>query len=168
VWIHGGGYSRGAATEYDGRFLAARQDILVVTINYRLGIMGYFDIDGDGLVENFAFWDMKLALEWVQNNIESFGGDKTHVTIYGGSAGGMAVTLMATSDMFTSLFHRIIGASGNFLCPKLISPPTETVRKRILEEFGCSDVDCLREVSFGSFFLLKVEFDANSGVVFFF
>jgi len=72
VNIHGGGFARGAGQEYDGRKLAQSGGIVVVTVNYRLGIFGHFDSDDDGVWENLSMWDIKLALEWVSGENHLF------------------------------------------------------------------------------------------------
>ena len=145
--IHGGGFNRGTAREYEGKFLSAKEDIVIVTINYRLNIFGYFDSDGDGVWENFGLWDIKLALQWVQQNIAAFGGDKDRVTIFGGSAGGMAVTMLGASPEFSGLFHRMIGDSGTLTCPKLLYRDPQDVFNRVLKESGCENRACLMQVS---------------------
>lgn len=96
VWLHGGGYTIGAGSlpPYDGKALAAR-DVVVVTVNYRLGHLGFFAhpaLEGeDGeRVYNFALLDQIAALQWVQDNIHAFGGDATNVTLFGESAGRAA------------------------------------------------------------------------------
>ena len=86
-WIHGGSFATGTARAYDGQFLA-QKNVVVITVNFRLQIFGYFDADGDGVMENLAMWDLRQALIWVRDNIEAFGGDKNRVTVFGGSSGG--------------------------------------------------------------------------------
>lgn len=144
--IHGGAYRQGTAREHEGKYLAAREDVVVVTINYRLSIFGFFDSDGDGVWENYGFWDMRMALQWVQDNIEAFGGDKDRVTIMGSSSGGMTVTQLAASPVFEGLFHRIISQSGTMLCPRLLSKNSADIHARVLEGFNCNTTDCLKQV----------------------
>jgi len=100
-WIHGGAYTNGAGSVawYHGESLASRGTV-VVTINYRLGALGYL---GDG---NFGNLDMLSALRWVQRNISSFGGDKNNVTIFGESAGGSAVVSLLASPEIGGLAHK--------------------------------------------------------------
>ena len=119
VWIHGGGFSSGtgATPLYDGTSLAARGDAVVVTINYRLGALGFLnlnEITGGRIPStgNEGLQDQVMALRWVSENIDRFGGDPSRVTIFGESAGGMSVgTLMALPDA-AGLFHRAIPQSG--------------------------------------------------------
>lgn len=120
VWIHGGGYVNGSATAdlYDGTALA-RQGLVVVTINYRLGRLGFFDHPAlaqdrpaDEPAGNYGVMDMIAALEWVRRNVATFGGDPAQVTIFGESAGGMAVLQLMTAPAAQGLFHRAVVQSG--------------------------------------------------------
>ncbi|MTV36999.1 carboxylesterase/lipase family protein [Duganella radicis] len=115
VWIHGGGYYGGTGSQpgFNGANLAKRGAI-VVTINYRLGIFGFFahpelkeESGNQGLRDQIA------ALRWVKNNIAAFGGDASRVTIFGESAGGISVAILTASPMAKGLFHRAIAQSGN-------------------------------------------------------
>ncbi|WP_228001823.1 carboxylesterase/lipase family protein [Nocardia australiensis] len=112
VWIHGGAFVRGsnARTIYDGTSFA-RDGIVLVSINYRLGISGFAAIEGAPL--NRGLHDQLFALAWVQENIEAFGGDPNNVTIFGESAGGISVAALVTSPRSRGLFHRAIMQSGN-------------------------------------------------------
>jgi para-nitrobenzyl esterase len=117
-WIHGGGNSIGTASSlmYDGSNVTSKGNLVVVTINYRLGPLGWFThpelrngtpLDNSG---NYGTMDMVKALDWVKNNISSFGGDPDKVTIAGESAGGSDVNSLVMSPHAAGLFHRgIIG-----------------------------------------------------------
>jgi para-nitrobenzyl esterase len=118
VWIHGGGYIAGHASEpiYDGsRF--AREDIVVITVEYRLGVFGFLNFgpllgaNYDGSANN-ALRDLIVALEWVQGNIAAFGGDPARVTIGGESAGAKLADILMGVPSAGSLFHQIISESG--------------------------------------------------------
>jgi len=120
VWIHGGGYNNGSGTAalYDGTRLAQR-GVVVVTINYRLGRLGFFDHPGlaaerdpGEAAGNYGVMDQIAALEWVRDNISAFGGDPRAVTIFGESAGGAAVTQLMIAPAARGLFHRAIVQSG--------------------------------------------------------
>jgi para-nitrobenzyl esterase len=124
VWIYGGGFVNGGSSPptYAGARLA-RQGVVVVSFNYRLGRFGFFghpalsrEIDqgelDDGLAANQAFMDQLAALKWVQRNAEAFGGDPSQVTIFGESAGGMAVNMLLTSPAAQGLFARAVVLSG--------------------------------------------------------
>jgi para-nitrobenzyl esterase len=111
VWIHGGAFANGtgAIDVYDGtRF--ARDGVVCVTINYRLGVDGYLFL-GDGIA-NLGTLDQVAALEWVRDNIGAFGGDPGNVTIFGESAGGMSVTTLLSMPRAKGLFRRVIAQSG--------------------------------------------------------
>ena len=115
-WIHGGGNTAGHKNDYDFSRLAANQNVVVVTINYRLGPLGWFShpaLDtGPGAIANFGTLDIIAALGWVQRNIAQFGGDKNNVTIFGESAGGHNVFTMLASPLSEGLFHKAISQSG--------------------------------------------------------
>jgi para-nitrobenzyl esterase len=119
VWVHGGGFTRGSGSvaTYDGENLA-KKGVIVVTINYRLGIFGFLahpeltkesDVKSSG---NYGLLDMVAALEWVQKNIAAFGGDPKRVTIFGESAGSSAVNFLMASPLAKGLFQRVVGESG--------------------------------------------------------
>jgi para-nitrobenzyl esterase len=126
VWIHGGAFLNGESTEYDPSKLVA-QGVAVVTINYRLGMLGFLAstaIDnGTGAAStNFGLLDQQFALQWVHDNIESFNGDKSNVTIFGESAGGFSVHSQLVMPGAHGLFQRAIvesGAYGNTLQPAI-------------------------------------------------
>jgi para-nitrobenzyl esterase len=118
-WIHGGGNTSGLKDIYDFSKMVNRHDVIVVTINYRLGPFGWFthpsiqDLqDGLDKTSNFGTLDIIAALEWVQANIAFFGGDKNNVTIFGESAGGHNVFSLLASKKAKGLFHKAIAQSG--------------------------------------------------------
>jgi para-nitrobenzyl esterase len=111
VWIHGGGFRAGDGN-IDGHVFADKGAV-VVSINYRLGPLGFFaHSDLPATQANFGLLDMIAALQWVNTNIEKFGGDASNVTIFGVSAGGMAVNMLMASPASHGLFHRAIAQSG--------------------------------------------------------
>lgn len=121
LWIHGGGNTIGSSNTYPAAALAGGEDLVVVTINYRLGFLGWLSHealrdtssnarDGSG---NYANLDMIMALNWVQNNIASFGGNPDNVTIFGESAGGRNVFSLMASPLAQGLFHQVIAQSGS-------------------------------------------------------
>jgi len=119
MWIHGGGNTIGAASFYDGGNLAARENVVVVTVNYRLGPFGWFHHAalGAGASEaeksgNFATLDLVRALGWVHDNIAAFGGDPGNVTVFGESAGGQNTVQMLLTPLARGLFQRAIVESG--------------------------------------------------------
>ncbi|NRA10239.1 MAG: carboxylesterase family protein [Myxococcales bacterium] len=119
LWIHGGGNTMGTSRFYDGSGLATREDVVVVTVNYRLGPLGWLrhaalregrdPIEASG---NFGTLDLILALEWVRANIASFGGDPDNITLFGESAGGWNVLSLLASPLTRGSFQRAISQSG--------------------------------------------------------
>ncbi|CAH1268539.1 CES2 [Branchiostoma lanceolatum] len=112
VWIHGGGWNYGSGETYPAEIPTSLHNVVMVTVNYRLGILGSLPTLDDDAPGNFGLLDMIKSLEWVQANIRNFGGDPDRVTIFGESAGGIAVSLLVMSPMATGLFHRAISQSG--------------------------------------------------------
>jgi len=116
VWIHGGGFLNGSSDLYNARRLAARGDIVVVTVNYRLGALGFLAhpalTDADGGPGNYGLADQQAALRWVQRNIAAFGGDPAKVTIAGESAGAMSVCDHLVAPESAGLFRAAIMQSG--------------------------------------------------------
>ena len=117
-WIHGGGYAGGASSEprHNGDFLPLK-GVVLVTINYRLGVFGFLVTDelakeGNGAAGNYGLLDMVAALEWAKGNIQNFGGDPGNVTIFGESAGSFAVSTLMASPLAQGLFAKAIGESG--------------------------------------------------------
>jgi para-nitrobenzyl esterase len=122
VWLHGGGYTAGSGQElrsYDGENLARRGDVVVVSLNHRLNILGFLDVSkyGDQYAAsgNVGMLDIVAALEWVRDNIENFGGDPGVVTIFGQSGGGGKVSTLMAMPAAKGLFHRAIVESGSLL-----------------------------------------------------
>jgi para-nitrobenzyl esterase len=121
VWFHGGGYSAGSANwkMYDGANLAAKHDVVVVTVNHRLNVFGYLYLAGLGGGEKYAhssnvgMLDIIASLEWVRDNIGAFGGDPGNVTIFGQSGGGGKVSTLLGMPAAKGLFHRAIAMSGS-------------------------------------------------------
>lgn len=126
VWVHGGSLTNGQGTMFDGSMLALRGNIIVVTINYRLNVFGFFaagDVKG-----NFGIYDQQLAFQWVKENIADYGGDAGSITIFGESAGGDSVTLHSLLPSNMNLFHRVIAESGSIVSKNYRVPFTETSR----------------------------------------
>jgi para-nitrobenzyl esterase len=119
VWIYGGGFKAGSTSEprQDGAKLA-KQGVVVVSMNYRLGVFGFFTHpelaaeSGKEAAGNYGLLDQVAALAWVQRNIVAFGGDARNVTIFGESAGSFSVSALMASPLATGLFHKAIGESG--------------------------------------------------------
>ena len=119
-WIHGGGNTSGEAASYDFNKLSSAHELVIVSINYRLGFLGWFyhpsfAATSNNLEDksgNFGTLDQIMALKWVKQNIEDFGGDKNNVTIFGESAGGHNVFALLSSPLAKGLFHKAISQSG--------------------------------------------------------
>lgn len=108
VWIHGGGFYIGGASQFDPSALVSMENVIVVTINYRLGAGGFLpEYD-----TNNGIRDQIVALEWVNQHISEFGGDPTNVTVFGESAGAMSVDTLVHSPKARHLFARAIGQVG--------------------------------------------------------
>lgn len=112
-WIHGGGYVSGTGddTEYGPLFLV-RQDVVLVTINYRLEVFGFLNLESEDVPGNAGMKDQVAALRWVKKNIANFGGDPDNITIFGESAGGASTSYHLISPMSKGLFKRAIVQSG--------------------------------------------------------
>ena len=118
-WIHGGGYTAGSSQElpsYDGEAIAKKGDVVLVSINHRLNILGFLDLSeyGDKYKggANASFLDLVMALQWVRDNVSNFGGDPNNVTIFGQSGGGGKVSTLMSSPVAKGLFHKAIVQSG--------------------------------------------------------
>ncbi|XP_077648873.1 pyrethroid hydrolase Ces2e-like isoform X3 [Urocitellus parryii] len=129
VWIHGGALVVGSASMYDGSILAAIENVLVVTVQYRLGVLGFFSTGDQHATGNWGYLDQVAALRWVQQNIAHFGGNPDRVTIFGESAGGTSVSSHVVSPMSQGLFHGAIMESGVALLPGLITSSSKDVSK---------------------------------------
>lgn len=129
MWIHGGGNSMGSADHYTvANRLAGNQHVVVVTINYRLGVLGWFhhpalqcaDSSAEDRSGNYALLDLIEGLRWIRDNIHAFGGDRDNVTIFGESAGGFNVLSLMCSPLARGLFHRAIAQSGGIGRARLV------------------------------------------------
>ncbi len=156
-WIHGGGFTAGSSQElpsYDGESLARSGDVVVVSINHRLNVLGYLDLSAYGdkykHSANLSILDMRVALEWVQANIANFGGDPNNVTIFGQSGGGAKVNTLMAMPSAKGLFHKAINQSGAFRTSMFGKDVTQTVGAEVLKELGIdpSNVDSIQKVPF--------------------
>ena len=147
VWIHGGGFTSGSSHElpvYDGENLA-RQGVVLVSVNHRLGPLGFMDlaaVGGEAFAEsgNVGMLDLVLALKWVRDNIAQFGGDPARITIFGHSGGGGKVSTLMAMPAAQGLFHRAIVTSGSF--PVTTRPTTaQELTAATLSELGFKGAD---------------------------
>uniref|UniRef100_A0A4X2LTZ4 Carboxylic ester hydrolase n=1 Tax=Vombatus ursinus TaxID=29139 RepID=A0A4X2LTZ4_VOMUR len=144
VWIHGGGLLTGAASTYDGLALSTLENVVVVTIQYRLGIFGFYSTGDEHAKGNWGYLDQVSALHWIQKNIASFGGDPGLVTIFGESAGGGCVSALIVSPLTKNLFHRAISQSGVVLMESLFTSNIKPITEVGFLHFS-SMVHCIRQ-----------------------
>jgi para-nitrobenzyl esterase len=162
VWLHGGGFNSGAGELYDPERIATQGDVVVVTVNYRLGALGFFAHPRLGA--NFGLQDQVAALRWVRQNARGFGGDPHNITVFGESAGAMSICALTRSPQARGLIHRAVQQSGTCstywprhgIAPDLgpIRPfvplsELESAGAAVVAHFGCAGVPdelaCLRE-----------------------
>lgn len=164
VWLHGGGGTNGAGSLFDPRRMVTEGDVIVVTPNYRLGILGAFGLPGLEGSGTFGLQDQRAALEWVRRNIAAFGGDPDNVTLLGHSYGAYSTAAHLTSPGSSGLFHRAAMQSSPAMLdypPGTLLPDTPAVESTwrsvaelegigtyVAEQLGCSDpetaLECLR------------------------
>ena len=156
-WIHGGGFAAGSSQElpsYDGENLAKTGDVVVVSINHRLNILGFLDLSAYGEKyqhsANNSILDMKAALEWVKTNIAGFGGDPNNVTIFGQSGGGAKVNTLMAMPSAKGLFHKAINQSGAFRTVMLEKPATQAIAAEVLKALNLqpNQVDSLQTLPY--------------------
>lgn len=155
VWLHGGGYTNGNGIEQDGYYganFSRNHDTVFVSINHRLGPIGFSDLSGVGGSKfadsgNVGALDMVAALEWVRDNIENFGGDPGNVTIMGQSGGGAKVCTLMAMEKAQGLFHKAVPLSGSTL-DGIDQERSQAIGEYVLEEAGLSEgeVEKLQEI----------------------
>ncbi|XP_070763399.1 cocaine esterase-like [Enoplosus armatus] len=156
VWIHGGGFAMGSASMYDSSAMAAYQDVVVVPIQYRLGLLGFLSTGDEHMSGNFGLLDQIQALRWIQQHIHNFGGDPDLVTIFGESAGGISVSLILLSPLSSGLIHHAIAESGTAAMDILVVNDPLPVAQVVANISGCSIestekmADCMRNVDIGT------------------
>ncbi|XP_058812880.1 acylcarnitine hydrolase-like [Topomyia yanbarensis] len=137
VWIHGGSFTGGSGDSWIyGPDHLVQENVVIVTINYRLGILGFFSTGDEHAQGNWGMKDCVEALRWVRDNIAAFGGDPNNVTIFGESAGGAAVHYLVLSPMAAGLFHRAIAQSGTALVPWGFQYNPREMSLRVANAFG--------------------------------
>nr|WP_063779427.1 carboxylesterase family protein [Kibdelosporangium sp. MJ126-NF4]CEL23635.1 Carboxylesterase, type B [Kibdelosporangium sp. MJ126-NF4]CTQ93172.1 Carboxylesterase, type B [Kibdelosporangium sp. MJ126-NF4] len=149
VWFHGGAFTSGAASQYDPVKLVTQGDVIVVTVAYRLGPLGYLATPGltaeaGNQSGNYGFQDQIAGLRWVQRNAAAFGGNPGNVTIFGESAGAASVCDMIVSPLTRGLFHRAIGQSFSCDIDTLTPEAAHATGNQFAAALGCADVACLR------------------------
>ncbi len=152
VWLHGGAFifGSGSSPMYSGASLSQRGDLVVVTINYRLGVFGYLahpDLADPktGAVGNWGLLDQIAALEWVRDNIEAFGGDSGNVTVFGESAGSMSTSDLLAAPTAKGLFNKAICQSGAPMA--MPAEDAHRVANRLVNAMGLSSIDEVKTAS---------------------
>lgn len=142
VWLHGGGFATGSGQElpgYDGANLARKGDVVVVTLNHRLNVLGFLDLSDFGpeyaSSGNAGLLDLVAALEWVRDNAEAFGGDPANVTIFGQSGGGGKVSTLCATPAAKGLFHKAIVQSGSSLST-MTTAQSSRIGRAVVKELG--------------------------------
>ena len=157
VWLHGGGYSAGSGQElpsYDGTSLAFAEDVVVVSINHRLNVLGFLDLSAYGETyaksANAGLLDIVASLKWVRDNIAAFGGDPSNVTIFGQSGVGGKVTTLLATPCAKGLFHKAIVQSGSML-RTMESKYSRKIGIATVRNLGldASSIDKISEVPYG-------------------
>ena len=164
IWLHGGANETGSASDeiplgigghiFDGRSIAENQQVVVVTTNYRLGVLGFFShpaLDAEdprGVSGNQGLLDQRMAFEWVRRNVAAFGGDPGNVTVFGESAGSLDVCLHMMSPGSRGLFHRAISQSGGCTTFIRARSTAQAEMSAFVAAMGCTDagdmLGCLR------------------------
>ena len=169
VWIHGGGYYTQTGNNYDGSALAAvGTGMIVVTINFRLGLLGFLNVPGSELKGNYGMLDQVAALKWIQDNIAAFGGDPNKVTLAGQSSGAASAALHLISPLSKGLFHQAILQGGGVTSPfAAYTSKDPNYGKQYLKKLNCMSGDilsCLRSKTAEDFLEATDSFsDANLG-----
>ncbi|KFM71865.1 Cholinesterase, partial [Stegodyphus mimosarum] len=142
-FIHGGAFNLGSSNMrvYDGTRMASRGDVIVVTINYRVGVMGFFSAFTEEVEGNMGAYDQVLALNWVYNNAEAFGGNPHHIVLIGESAGAMSVSGHLVANLTRHLFKRVILQSGAGIQPMSLDEDGRLYKlsQRLATMVGCAD-----------------------------
>jgi para-nitrobenzyl esterase len=153
VWIHGGALVVGESDDYNPARLIEQGDVVVVTINYRLGLFGYMAHPAlsaespEHISGNYGLMDQQFALEWVRRNIDRFGGDHNNVTLFGESAGGLSTLSNLASPRAAGLFQRAIVESGAYALNLPSLATAEAQGSAIGTSLGCSTAECLRSLT---------------------
>uniref|UniRef100_A0A673CN51 Carboxylic ester hydrolase n=2 Tax=Sphaeramia orbicularis TaxID=375764 RepID=A0A673CN51_9TELE len=156
IWFYGGGFMVGGSMGpnflnnylYSGQEIADRGNVIVVSVGYRVGVLGFLSTGDSSLPGNYGLWDQHAAIAWVHRNIRSFGGDPENITLFGESAGGASVSFQTLSPHNKGLFRRAISQSGVAFCPWAFSSSPRKVALEVAAKLGCPTDDgmiaCLR------------------------
>ncbi|KAK6170940.1 hypothetical protein SNE40_019219 [Patella caerulea] len=153
IWIHGGSFSVGSGRATTSSILAGYGEVIVVSVNYRLGVFGFLSSGNSAAGGNYGLWDQHLAIKWVKNNIEGFGGDVTRITIFGESAGSVSVMFQALYPGNKNMFQRVIAESGSVNANWVINKDPASKLKQYSVILNCSrlsledSVACLKSIT---------------------
>ncbi|XP_077496732.1 acetylcholinesterase-like isoform X3 [Amblyomma americanum] len=155
VWIYGGGFYSGTSTldVYDARYLVSEEDVIVVSMNYRVASLGFLSFGNELVPGNAGLYDQCMALKWVRDNIAAFGGDPNRVTLFGESAGAVSVAMHVLSPLSRGLFERVVLQSASAVAPwgfKTNETAREAARRLAKalccpEELDNKTLSCLRD-----------------------
>uniref|UniRef100_A0A8D1W216 Carboxylesterase type B domain-containing protein n=1 Tax=Sus scrofa TaxID=9823 RepID=A0A8D1W216_PIG len=154
VYIHGGSYMEGTGNMIDGSILASYGNVIVITINYRLGILGFLSTGDQAAKGNYGLLDQIQALRWIEENVGAFGGDPKRVTIFGSGAGASCVSLLTLSHYSEGLFQKAIIQSGTALSSWAVNYQPAKYTRILADRVGCNMldttdmVDCLRNKNY--------------------
>ncbi|XP_076613951.1 bile salt-activated lipase-like [Chaetodon auriga] len=149
IWFYGGGFMVGGSMGpnflnnylYSGQEIADKGNVIVVSVGYRVGVLGFLSTGDSRLPGNYGLWDQHAAIAWVHRNIRLFGGDPDNITIFGESAGGASVSFQTLSPHNKGLFKRAISQSGVAFCPWAINRNPLKVAEQVAEKVGCPTDD---------------------------
>ncbi|XP_056121171.1 neuroligin-3a isoform X2 [Rhinichthys klamathensis goyatoka] len=151
VYIHGGSYMEGTGNMIDGSVLASYGNVIVITLNFRVGVLGFLSTGDQAAKGNYGILDQIQALRWISENIGYFGGDSNRITVFGSGIGASCVSLLTLSHHSEGLFHRAIIQSGSALSSWAVNYQPVKYTRLLAEKVGCNVldtldmVDCLRK-----------------------
>ncbi|XP_068140979.1 neuroligin-1 [Drosophila tropicalis] len=165
VFIHGESYDWNSGNPYDGSELAAHGNVIVVTINFRLGIFGFLKTGGKESAQgNFGLMDLVAGLHWLKENLPAFGGDPQSITLLGYGTGAVLANILAVSPVASDLIQRTVLISGSALSPWAIQKNPLFVKRRVAEQTGCHGdmlyddlAPCLRTKSVAELLAVKID-----------
>ncbi|XP_060741367.1 neuroligin-3a isoform X4 [Tachysurus vachellii] len=151
VYIHGGSYMEGTGNMIDGSVLASYGNVIVITLNFRVGVLGFLSTGDQAAKGNYGLLDQIQALRWISENIGYFGGDSNRITVFGSGIGASCVSLLTLSHHSEGLFHRAIIQSGSALSSWAVNYQPVKYTRLLAEKVGCNVLDtmdmvhCLRK-----------------------
>ncbi|XP_068165779.1 neuroligin 4 X-linked a [Antennarius striatus] len=143
VYIHGGSYMEGTGNMIDGSILASYGNVIVITINYRLGVLGFLSTGDQAAKGNYGLLDQIQALRWIKENIQAFKGDPKRVTIFGSGAGASCVSLLTLSHYSEDMFQKAIIQSGTALSSWAVNYQPAKYTRALAEKVGCNTLDTI-------------------------